>query len=31
MAATPAEKLDKYSGLQDVLDKELPINAARIK
>jgi hypothetical protein len=29
--ATKAKKLDKYSGLQDILGKELPINAARVK
>lgn len=29
--ATQAKKLAKYSALQDILGKELPINAARIK
>lgn len=29
--ATKAKKLAKYSELQSILDKELPINAARVK
>lgn len=29
--ATQAKRLDKYSELQGILSKELPINAARIK
>jgi hypothetical protein len=29
--ATKAKKLVKYSDLQDILGKELPINAARLK
>ena len=29
--ATKAKKLAKYSELQDILGKELPINAARLK
>jgi hypothetical protein len=29
--ASPVKKLDKYSDLQKILQKELPINAARLK